>query len=160
MEQGRQDGVRQVEASLAGSAAQAARHLQAIAQGLQGELARMEQVLADQVVGLAIGIARQVLRREVALDPQALLPAAGEALQQLAEGAGRIELQVNPQDAHVLRGHLERQTGLPPWQLREDPALPRGGCRAVADTGEIDATLAGRWEAVMASLGRAAETAP
>jgi len=111
-------------------------------------------------VSLAIDIARQVLRREISGDPQALLPVASEALRALGEGASEITLRVNPADAEVLRAHLEVVAQGRAWRIETDPAVMRSGCHVEADTGVADASFEARWQAVMASLGRDEEPMP
>lgn len=159
-EQGLRDGVQVLSDGKIKAVAETTRQLQALVDEFRGELGRLETELADRVVTLAVDIAREVLRRELATDPRALLPALGEALRALGEGAGRLELHVNPQDAALLRSHLQAQPGLPHWQVHEDASIRAGGCRVEADTGVVDARLDSRWQAVMDALGRPEEMLP
>lgn len=158
-EQGFAQGARQREDLEAQQAADLARRLQPLLDGFRSGLAALESDLAADLVSLAIDIARQVLRRELALDPQALLPAAREALESVAEGASQLVLHVHPDDAALLRDRLDAvRSGR--CELKADPALPPGSCRVEADTGIADAGFDERWQAVMASLGREWEPAP
>ena len=141
-------------------AADVAQQMQQLVDSFRAELGLLESQVASDLVSLAIDIAREVLRRELALDPQAVLPAATEALRALGEGASRLALHAHPQDAAVLRQHLQDQAGLPAWQVHDDPGLARGGVRVEADTGLADASFEARWQAVMASLGRDEEPLP
>jgi flagellar biosynthesis/type III secretory pathway protein FliH len=43
------------------------------------------------------------------------------------------------------------------WLIRTDNALERGGCRLVAQSGDIDATLKTRWHRLMERLKLPAE---
>jgi flagellar assembly protein FliH len=43
------------------------------------------------------------------------------------------------------------------WNVRTDVAVERGGCRAQAATGEIDATIGTRWERVVTALGKVSQ---
>ncbi|NML43409.1 hypothetical protein HHL11_06570 [Ramlibacter sp. G-1-2-2] len=139
--------------------AEIARRMQPLADGFRAGLASLESDVAADLVSLAIDIARQVLRREPALDPQALLPAAREALRSVAEGASQLTLHVHPDDAAVLAEHLDEvRSGQS--QLKRDATLPRGSCRVEADTGIAEAGFNERWHAVMGTLGREWEVAP
>ncbi|WP_369751602.1 FliH/SctL family protein [Pandoraea sp. B-6] len=40
------------------------------------------------------------------------------------------------------------------WTVRADSTIERGGCKAEAASGEVDATVATRWQRVMAALGK------
>jgi flagellar assembly protein FliH len=159
-EQGYIEGSRAFEDFKSREAADAAQHMQRIVASFKGEMATLESQLASDLVSLAIDIARQVIRDELRLRPDALLPAAKEALRALGEGASRMELRVNPSDAAMLREHLEQQAVATGWKVQADPSIMPGGCRIDADTGVADATFEARWQAVMASLGRDEEPLP
>lgn len=160
MQQGYSEGSQALSDFESRKAADVAAQMQSLVASFRGELGLLESQLASDLVSLAVDIARQVLRRELALDPQALLPAAGEALRALGEGAGRLELRCHPQDAQALREYLQAQPGVAAWQVSEDASLARGGCRIEADTGVADASFEARWQAVMATLGRDEEPLP
>jgi flagellar assembly protein FliH len=133
--------------------------MQQLIDGFRAEMTALESQVASDLVSLAVDIARQVLRREPACDPAALLPAAREALRALGEGASQLELHVHPGDAAMLGSQLESiQAGA--CRIHEDPALPRGSCRVEADTGVAEAGFEARWQAVMATMGREEEPLP
>lgn len=159
-EQGYIEGSRALEDFQSREAADASQHMQKIVSAFKGEMATLESQLASDLVSLAIDIARQVLRDELRLRPDALLPAATEALRALGEGASRMEVRVNPADAALLHEHLEHQALNTGWKLQPDPSIMPGGCRIEADTGVADATFEARWQAVMSSLGRDEEPLP
>jgi flagellar assembly protein FliH len=158
--QGWSEGSQAFEDFKSRAAADTAAQMQALLDAFREELGLLERQVASDLVALAIDIARETLRRELSVDAAALVPAAAEALRAVADGASRVELWVNPADAAALRGHLEALPATPPWSLREDPDMARGGCRIDADTGIADASFAARWEAVMARLGRDDEPLP
>lgn len=160
MEQGFSEGSQALGDFESRKAADVARQMQQLADSFRGELGLLESQVASDLVSLAIDISREVLRRELQMDAQAVLPAAREALKALVEGASRLELRAHPTDAQVLRQHLEDQPGVPAWQIHEDPGMARGGCRVEADTGIADASFEARWQGVMATLGRDEEPLP
>ena len=160
LQQGYSEGSQALEEFQSRKAADVARQMQQLADSFRGEMAALESQVASDLVSLAIDIARQVLRRELATDAKAVLPAASEALRALAEGASAMEVHVNPADAPLLRQHLEGMPAARAWRLTEDTSLARGGCRVEADTGVADASFEARWQAVMANLGRDEEPLP
>lgn len=160
LEQGYSEGSQALEDFESRKAADVARQMQALADSFRGEMAALESQVASDLVSLAIDIAREVLRRELAAAPEALLPVAREALRAVGEGATQMEVHVNPADAAMLRAHLQAQPNVRGWVLREDDSLMRGGLRVEADTGVADATFEARWQAVMDSLGRDEEPLP
>ncbi len=152
-DQGYEQGSQALEAAQSRAAADLAARMNRILDGFQRDLQSLETQLASDMVTLAVDIAREVLRRELSLGPEALLPAAREALRALGEGASALEIHLNPQDAARLAPQLEAvQAGH--CSVREDPGLPAGSCRVEGDTGIADAGFEARWQAVMARLGR------
>jgi len=156
---GESDGLQGFNQSSTRTAAAVAGELTRVAEGFRAEIAAIESQVASDLVSLAIDIAREVLRRDPALGEPALLPAAREALHALGEGASRLSIHLNPDDAALLAPHLEAvQAGA--CALRAEPQLPRGACRVEADTGVAEAGFERRWQAVMATLGRDEEPMP
>lgn len=160
LQQGYAEGSQALTEFQSRKAADVARQMQQLLDGFHAEMALLESQVASDLVSLAIDIARQVLRREVATDPQALLPAAGEALRALGENAATLEVRLHPQDAAAMREHLASGPPGRSWTLVEDATLARGGCRIEADTGVADASFEARWQAVMGALGREEEPLP
>lgn len=160
LRQGYSEGSQALDDFESRKAADVAQQMQQLADSFRSELGLLESQVASDLVSLAIDIAREVLRRELQLDAQAVLPAATEALRALGEGASRLELRAHPVDAQVLRAHLQDQPGVPAWQVHDDPGMARGGCRIEADTGIADASFEARWQGVMAALGRDEEPLP
>ena len=160
LQQGYSEGSQALDDFQSRKAADVARQMQQLVDNFRTEMGALESQVASDLVSLAVDIARQVLRRELTQDANALLPVASEALRALAEGASQLELRVNPADAPMLRQHLDSLPAACVWQLCEDPSITRGGCRVEADTGVADASFEARWQAVMASLGRDEEPLP
>ena len=77
---------------LIGQGREAAERLAQVAQSLQDSLAGLQQAMAQEVLQLACDIARQVVRREVAGNPRAMLPVVREALGMLAAEIGRAHV--------------------------------------------------------------------
>lgn len=154
LEQGFAEGSQALHEFESRKASETAAQMQQLVDSFRSELALLESHVASDLVSLAVNIARQVLRRELVLDPGSLIPVAAEALRALAEGASQLEVRLNPADASMFRQHLQVMPAARAWQLTEDPEIARGGCRVEADTGVADARFETRWQAVMATLGR------
>ncbi|OMT31790.1 flagellar assembly protein FliH [Burkholderia pseudomallei] len=149
-EQGRAKGFDEGRAEAHTHAAQ----LAALAASFRDALAGVERDLADDIATLALEIAQQVVRQHVQHDPAALIAAAREVLAAEPALAGAPHLIVNPADLPVVEAYLKDELDTLGWSVRTDTSIERGGCRAHASTGEIDATLATRWERVAAALGK------
>ena len=61
---------------------------------------------------------------------------------------------LNPEDVTLVEAHVGAELQAAGWTVRADPAIERGGCKAEAASGEVDATVATRWQRVMAALGK------
>ena len=160
LQQGYSEGSQALDDFQSRKAADIARQMQDLVDGFRTEMAALQSQVASDLVSLAVDIARQVLRRELATDATSLLPVATEALRALGEGASQLEVRVHPDDAALLRNHLQAVPAARAWQLTEDTTQQRGGCRVEADTGVADASFEARWQAVMNALGREGEPLP
>ncbi|AOJ11591.1 flagellar assembly protein FliH [Burkholderia mayonis] len=149
-EQGRAKGFDDGQAEARTQGAQ----LAALAASFRDALTGVERDLADDIATLALEIAQQVVRQHVQYDPAALIAAAREVLAAEPALAGAPHLIVNPADLPVVEAYLKDELDTLGWSVRTDATIERGGCRAQASTGEIDATLTTRWERVAAAIGK------
>jgi flagellar assembly protein FliH len=113
---------------------------------------QLDQQVEAEVVTLVIGMVRQLIRREVKLDPGQIVGVVREALGVLPVSSRNIRVVLHPEDAELVReaytmGEHEQQ-----WQVVEDPVIQRGGCRIHTDTSQIDATLDSRLASLIAPL--------
>lgn len=120
---------------------------------LGARFAEVQQDGADALLDLAFTIARQVVRREISLQRDALLPVAREAVSMIIDQHAHPRVFLNPQDFALLRADFEADGLFKGCRFIADPRVARGGCRVETAQGEVDATLATRWERVLAALG-------
>jgi flagellar assembly protein FliH len=149
-DQGHKQGFEQ---GLADAHAQAAQ-LAALAQQFSAALAAAQAGIADSLVSLALDIAQQVVRQHVQHDPTALIAAAREVLAAEPALTGSPQLVVSPADLPVVEAYLLEELQARGWTVRTDASIERGGCRAQAASGEVDARIDTRWERVAAALGK------
>jgi flagellar assembly protein FliH len=149
LEQGRRAGQAQV---LAAAKAEAAR-MAAVAGAAQAALDALAGSLAERTVGLALALARQVLREELSARPEAILTVVRDALTQLPEPIGSLHIHVNPHDAPLVQSSMAEDIARGGWRVVPDPGVAAGGCHLSAAAGDVDATLATRWKNVLTSLG-------
>jgi flagellar assembly protein FliH len=120
---------------------------------LRARLGELEESGAATLLDLAFSIARQVVRREIALQRDALLPVAREAVSMIVDHHAHPRVFLNPDDYAMLRADFEADGLFKGCRFIADARVARGGCRVETAQGEVDATLATRWERVLASLG-------
>ena len=92
-------------------------------------------------VHVAAAIARRILRRELAAQPEIAVPLIREALQ-LAAGSGQVRLYLHPADCQTLRPQidmlLKEFASLGSAEVVPDAQLSPGGCRVETRFGVID----------------------
>lgn len=120
---------------------------------LQAALDELAARGADALLDLSLEVARQVLRRELALQRDAALPVVREALALIVEHAAHPRVHLSPQDYALVSSELEADAALRGCRFVADAGVPPGGCRIETQQGEIDATLETRWRRVVAALG-------
>jgi len=131
-----------------------AAQLRALTLALPAALREAEREVADDLLALALDIARQVLGQAITADPQVILTAVRDLLQAEPALTGAPQLVLHPDDAALVNEHLADDLKTAGWRIRADVNNERGGCRVMANSGERDATLASRWERVTATLAR------
>lgn len=119
---------------------------------LDEPLALMDEQVEQELVTLAIALAKQLIRRELKTDPGQVVAVAREALSALPASARRVHLHLHPEDAELVRHALALRDSGPRWKIVEDPLTTRGGCRVLTETSHIDATLEKRLMAVIAQV--------
>lgn len=128
-----------------------AQRLSALVGQLDAAMAEFDRQMAEEVLALALVAARQVIQQHIEVHPESLLATLRELLAQVHHP--QVLISVHPDDAALLREHLENQPGHEGHRLHEDPRLQRGGCIIEAGGGRIDASIETRWQQVVASLG-------
>lgn len=154
---GYQDGYRDGLVALDGFkqsfAAQTTAQVGAVLSSLGSELDALQQDMARSLAVAATHLARQIVRAELAGNPELVAVVAQEAVDTLLLSARHITLRVHPDDhAHVAQGAAEVLAARGA-RLLCDPSMTRGGVLVESDIGVIDATLEARWRRAAASLG-------
>jgi flagellar assembly protein FliH len=109
--------------------------------------------LSDQVLNLALDVARQVVAGELAARPERILDIVNLALRQMVETTREARLLLNPEDAAIIRPLLNEALDKSRLRIVEDVRIVRGGCLIETPQGDLDATLQARWRQVVAVLG-------
>ena len=135
------------------AAQQLAEQMAAVAIGFQQAVQALEGKVAEELLDLALHVARQVVRGSLRVQPALVLDVVREAIIALPSQHGHPTLMVNPEDAPLVRTHLAEQISHTSWRIVEDPTVERGGCRVGNGASEIDATLATRWKRIVDSIG-------
>jgi flagellar assembly protein FliH len=122
---------------------------------LDDALKVFDQQVAEDLLALALDVARQVIRQTVAVKPEILIETIQEALTLTHHPHATIHL--HPEDASLVRTYFGEQLAHAGHRIQEDKRLQRGGCTIEAGGSQIDARLATRWQRVVATLGSNAD---
>jgi len=142
-----------LEASLRRAAEETAVRLGLVLNTTRDQLKRNEVAISRHILDLACEVARQVVRRELQADPQALLPVVQEALRELVDDSLPATLRLHPDDLAVMKGALQETLGDDAPALVADTSITPGGCRVESAATTVDATLEKRWLRAVGNLG-------
>jgi len=143
---GYQEGLKQAE--------QEAHRLRALLDGVQRDLSRMDETIADQLLALALDVSRRMVGEALKVRPELVLSVVQEAVRCLPDFENPVRLLMHPEDAALVQSHLAAQVAANGWLIVPDNGTARGGCKLATATTEIDATVSSRWARVLAALGQ------
>ena len=124
-----------------------------LAESFSTTLDNLDFRLADMVLELSLDVARQIVAGELAARPERILDVVNLALKQMAETSREARLLLNPDDAVLVRPHLDQVLDKNRLRIVEDARIVRGGCLIETGQGDLDATLPARWRQVVQVLG-------
>lgn len=136
-----------------GQGQQAAQQFGQLLASVQEQLAQSQQVLAHGVLELACDVAQQVLRHELSVNPNAVLPVVREGLKLLSEDSRTTSVRLHPLDLDMLRDTLQTEFAALALTLTPDADIAPGGCVIAAAGTVVDGTVSTRWRRVVAKLG-------
>jgi flagellar assembly protein FliH len=112
----------------------------------------LDSQVEEQLVQLAVTIARQLVRRELRMDPTQVIAIVRESVALLPAATRDVRVHLHPEDANVVREKLATPSADRAWTIVEDPVMTRGGCRVTTDTASIDSRLDTRIQNIIASI--------
>ncbi|MEO8992778.1 MAG: flagellar assembly protein FliH [Nitrosospira sp.] len=130
----------------------AAGKLQELLHGFQRELTNADQAISDNLLTLALCLSKQMLREALKVKPELMLGVVRDCLQNDAVFKQPLQLFLHADDAALVREHLHHE--LNDCTVCVDSSLDRGSCRVKTGSGQIDATLATRWQRMIQTLGQ------
>jgi len=131
--------------------AQAVRFEQVIG-ALAEPLKEVDAQVEQQLLSLSMLIARQLVRRELMVDPAQVIAIIRETVGLLPAAARDVRVHLHPEDAAVVRERLAAPGPDRAWSIVEDPVMTRGGCRVSTETANIDARLETRINSAITTL--------
>lgn len=120
--------------------------MQQLVSEFQNTLDALDSVIASRLMQMALEAARQVIGHTPPVDNSSLIKQIQGLLQQEPLFSGKPQLRVHPDDLQRVEEMLGATLSLHGWRLRGDPTLHHGGCKVSADEGDLDASVATRWQ--------------
>jgi len=152
-EQGQAEGYSKGLADGQAEIAEKAVHFSAIISTLASPLEELDKDVEDEIVTLAMMVARHLIRRELKLDPTHVISAIRQAVDILPVATKNIAVFLHPEDAALVRESLTlSDEDEQRWKIVEDPMLSRGGCKLETDYSRIDASVESRINSVITQV--------
>lgn len=117
-------------------------------------LEKSDEQIADDVLSLALDIAKSMLKVKLNVDPSIVLPVVMDAIHYLPHIQKPARILVHHDDAHLLREYMEEEISSQLWQVQEDNNVERGGCLVETGANQIDATNGVRWKRISEALAQ------
>lgn len=130
------------------------KHIQSILTELDQELHQIDQKVAQDLLTLALDLAKTMIKNALQIRPELVLPIVQEAIGQLPHAAQHPRLFLHPDDALLVSNHLKDELSQADWKVCQDEKIERGGCRIEATGSEVDGSLSTRWQQILATLGQ------
>lgn len=150
--QGYKDGVEKATKEAAKKDQELQRRIQNMDQLLRTLSTPFEQLdgqVETELASLAISLARQIIRRELKVNPGEIVAVVREAVAALPVVTRHPQVFLHPDDAAFIRQTFSLSGEHEHWKLIDDPALTRGDCRVVTENSRIDATVESRLTAII-----------
>jgi flagellar assembly protein FliH len=117
-------------------------------------LEKSDEQIADDVLSLALDIAKSMLKVKLDVDPATVLPVVMDAIHYLPYVQKPARILVHHDDAQMLREYLADEITSQQWLIQEDSNVERGGCLVETGANQIDATNAVRWKRISEALAQ------
>jgi len=150
-EKGYQNGMA-AAAQVVNKQRQAVAHLEQLLHALNEPFSELDKQVEEELVTLAISIAKQIIRREIKINPDQIMAVIREALDALPTASRNIKIFLHPEDALLVNELSTVKKDNKPWLLIDDPTLMRGGCKVTTDMSQIDASVESRLAAIFAQI--------
>ncbi len=117
-------------------------------------LEKSDEKIADDLLSLALDIAKSMLKQKLNVDPAMVLPIVRDAIHYLPHVQKPARILVNHEDAQLLRDYLSEELSTQQWLVQEDNNIERGGCLVETGANQIDATNEVRWKRLSDALAQ------
>ncbi|MEW5953977.1 MAG: FliH/SctL family protein [Bacillota bacterium] len=150
-DEGYRDGYRQGLEEAAAEAERVRRQARDVLRAAEEERRKTLRELESELLQLAREMAEKIIHTQLNLDPGLVLEIVRESIA-LAESREKITVYVNPGELELFEEHHSELKQLLPGNaflcIIPDGVIKPGGCRLETGSGEVDASLETRWQAL------------
>lgn len=114
---------------------------------------RINEEVQNELVILAVNLAKAVIKTDVQHNPKILIQAIGEGIKTLPLNEDRYQISLQADDLAMVKAHFgEQHIKDNNWQLIEATDLSRGGCSIQTTANAVDVSIERRSEQVFGQL--------
>ena len=135
-------------------AAEELEHLRQLATTFGDAVTQADEAIANDVLELALHLARGMVRTAFDVKPDLIIPVVREAIDYLPNLQQPALLMLHPEDALIVRSGIGHELDKNGWRIVEDESIARGGCRVDTASNQIDAQIGARWQRLTHALGK------
>ena len=128
--------------------------VRALALTFSSALQDADQLIANDVLDLALQLAKGMLKNALQIKPELILPIVRDAIEYLPVLQQPALLMLHPEDAPVVREGIGEELEKGGWRVIEDASVQRGGCKVDTASNQIDAQASSRWQRLTHALGK------
>lgn len=115
---------------------------QALMEQLHQPVSQVEKQLQNELIGLALSLAKGVIRNEVKTNHDIVFQALSEGLKVLPIGESQYQIHLHPDDIALIKSHFsDEEIDKHHWLFIEAPHLSRGGCDITTQSNAVDVTI-------------------
>jgi len=151
---GHHDGLKEGYAAGRADADRHAAQLKELVEAFGTEVGTANAIMADDLLNLALDIAKAMLKTSLNVRPELVLPIVGEAIRYLPSVQQPAILHLSPRDVAVVKEYMGDELEKSGWRIAEDMQLPHGGCRVETASNQVDAAPPVRWQRIAEALGK------
>lgn len=134
LEQGLQDGQQQIAAQV--------EVWQLLVEKLHDPLSQANDVTRDQLVKLAVTLAKAVIKTEITHNHQVIIQALNEGIKALPINQTEYQIHMHPEDISIVNAQFgEEEVAKKGWKFVESPAMERGGCDITTQHNAVDVSI-------------------
>ncbi|WP_457427797.1 FliH/SctL family protein [Roseateles sp. P5_E7] len=152
---GYRDGMAALDAFKHSFAQQISAQVGQVVKNFDAEMLALEGDMATSLARIAVELARQVVRSELAQRPELIARVAHDAVEALQLSARHVRVRVHPDDFPLVQEGAGPELQAREAQLIPDAEVARGGVKVDADVASVDATIATRWQQAVSTIGQA-----